>query len=523
MTLKLKQNSLDWALTHIERYGDTNIFPRPFEYKAISENWVTDLKPFLMNSDILNWKTRSERRCLTPKHRYGFRIATQLDPLDAIIFTALVGEIGKDIENSRLPKRNKIAFSNRFKVNRDGQMFEPDWNYKAFLEHSIRLSGYQKYNYIVLADVADFFPRIYSHPLENALSECTSKSSHVTAIKRLLKNWNFTISLGIPVGIQISMLLAELVLDDVDRGLLDNGAKHCRYVDDFRIFCKTKIEAHEQLALLAKILYENHALTLQQNKTMILPMNIFRKRFLLSEKTKELKSLKTKFDDLIKKIGVDDPYEDINYEKLDVKQKKQLDELNLLEIIKEQTKKRDIDIPLIRFIIRRFSQFDDINGVNYFLNNIDRLYPVFKDIIKYIQELRTINKKGRKIIGGKVLKLLKDSLVGHLEFHRLWIFNTFTNDFEWDNEDKFVSLYKKYTDSFSRREIILALGRARKANWFKTEKKNINSLEPWQKRAFIAAASCLPGDEYKHWFNSIKRSLDPLEKAVGNWIRNNPF
>jgi len=233
----------------------------------------------------------------------------------------------------------KIAFSNRFKVNREGQMFEPDWNYQTFHKHSIRLSGYKKYKYIVLADVADFFPRIYSHPLENALSECTSKSNHVTAVKKLLKSWNFTISLGIPVGVQISMLLAELVLDDVDRGLIDNGAKHCRYVDDYRIFCKTQAEAHEYLALLAKILYENHALTLQQNKTMIVQKEIFRKRFLLSDKAKELNSLKTKFEDLLKKIGADDPYEDVNYEGLSVKQKKQLGELNLLAILKEQTKK----------------------------------------------------------------------------------------------------------------------------------------------------------------------------------------
>jgi len=107
MTLKLKESSLDWALTHIERYGDTNIFPIPFEYEAIRKCWETDLKPFLLNSDILNWNTRTDRRCLTPKHRYGFRIATQLDPLDAIIFTALVGEIGKDIEKSRLQKKNE--------------------------------------------------------------------------------------------------------------------------------------------------------------------------------------------------------------------------------------------------------------------------------------------------------------------------------------------------------------------------------------------------------------------------------
>jgi hypothetical protein len=120
--VKLTEASLDWALNHIERYGDTNIFPIPFEFQAIRHVWETDLKPFLRKEDILNWQTRPHRRCLTPKHRYGFRIATQLDPLDAIIFTAMVGEIGNDIEASRIPASKKIVFSNRFKRANDGQM-----------------------------------------------------------------------------------------------------------------------------------------------------------------------------------------------------------------------------------------------------------------------------------------------------------------------------------------------------------------------------------------------------------------
>lgn len=35
----LKQESLDWTITHINRYGDTDIFPIPFEYAAIKHSW----------------------------------------------------------------------------------------------------------------------------------------------------------------------------------------------------------------------------------------------------------------------------------------------------------------------------------------------------------------------------------------------------------------------------------------------------------------------------------------------------
>lgn len=521
--VKLNEKSLDWALAHVERYGDTNIFPVPFEYHAVRHVWDTELRSYLKKQDMVNWQTRPYRRCLTPKHRYGFRIATQLDPLDTLVFTALVGEIGEDIEAARLPRRKKISFSHRFKPRVSGQMYDPEWTYQAFQDYSMSLCEAGKYKYVVLADIADFFPRIYSHPLENALDDCTSKREHVTAIKKMLKSWSFTISVGIPVGVQISMLLAELVLDDVDRGLLDERATFCRYVDDFRIYCETEQEAHERLALLANILYENHALTLQQHKTMILPVEVFHDRFLKSDRSREIGSLSAKLREILKEIGVTDPYERIEYKDLDDDQKRKVDGLNLVAILKEQIESEDIDIPLTRFVLRRLSQFDDTEGVKVALTHIDQLYPVFTDVIRYVQALRALGTSTRHKLGKFMLGLMDSSLVGHLEFHRLWILHTFTKDREWDNEEAFASLFKQHTDSFSRREAILALGRAHRTSWFKTRKREVDSFEPWQRRAFIAAASSLPGDEFRHWYKSIVRHLDPLELAVGNWAKDNTF
>jgi hypothetical protein len=319
------------------------------------------------------------------------------------------------------------------------------------------------------------------------------------------------------------MLLAELVLDDVDRGLLDEGITHCRYVDDFRIFCESEVEAHQSLALLANILYENHALTLQQHKTMILPKKTFRDRFLLSDKSHEFTSLSKKLTDLLQEIGVSDPYEQVDYDDLDEEQRQKVDELNLVAILKEQISSDDINIPLTRFVLRRLAQFDDINGLKLVLKNIDQLYPVFTDVIRYIHVLRSLSCHARENVGMILLEFLENSFVGHLDFHRLWIFNTFTRDREWDNEERFATLYRDNADPFSRRELILALGRAQRISWFKTRKRSVDTFEPWQKRAFIAAASCMPGDEFRYWYSSIFRHLDPLEKAVGEWAKAHPF
>ena len=78
--LTLATSSLDWALNHAERFGNTGIFPLPFEFSAIRHDWDR-MKGFLKSEDILKWPVRPNRECLSPKSHYGFRIATQLDPL----------------------------------------------------------------------------------------------------------------------------------------------------------------------------------------------------------------------------------------------------------------------------------------------------------------------------------------------------------------------------------------------------------------------------------------------------------
>ena len=100
--------------------------------------------------------------------------------------------------------------------------------------------GDDSIEYVVVADIADFFPRLYLHPLENALSACTTKTNHARAIKRLLNNWNYSISYGIPVGQNASRLLAELTLNDIDEGLLSEGVDFVGMLMIFAYFALVK-------------------------------------------------------------------------------------------------------------------------------------------------------------------------------------------------------------------------------------------------------------------------------------------
>lgn len=518
--LKVKEKSLDWALKNIEKFGDTDIFPVPFEYEAIRYDWENNLRKYLRDRNLLEWDVRSLRRSLTPKNKFGYRLSTQLDPLDNIIFNSLVYEIGEDIEKSRIPKNEEIVFSNRFSPDDDGIMFDTDYTWLKFQNKSLEHINNGS-SYVVVADIADFYPRIYHHPLENALEMCTNKNNHTKKITNMLNKWNHSISYGIPVGPSGPMLLAELAIDDVDRALLSDGAVYCRYVDDYRIFCESKLEAYNKLSYLANILFENHGLTLQQSKTKIMTANEFKKEYLKTENSRELDNLSKKFYDILERIGIQDMYQTIEYDELDEDIQNEIDMLNLNDILEEQIENENIDSKLVAFVLNRLGQMDNSDSIELIFSNIDKLYTVFKNIFIYINNLDCLNASDKSHYGGKLLEVIDESIVGHLEYHRAWVFNVFANDFEWNNKSEYINLYNTYSDDFSRRKLILALGKSNTYHWFKTNKRNIQSFNPWLKRAFLAGASCLPGDEAKHWYRSINRRLDPLENAITRWAKNN--
>lgn len=530
--LKLSPDSLDWALTHIEKQGDTDIFPQPFEYEAIRFRWddpgpdprkpKPTIRDFLSKQDIHSWTVRPFRRCLSPKHRFGFRVSTQLDPLDAIFFTALLYDIGEDIESVRIAATEEIVHSYRFKPDSNGRLFDPAYTYGSFVERSRELS--ESCEWVVVADIADFFPRIYSHPLENALATCTSKSDHATAIKKLIGQWNYRVSYGIPVGPAVSRLLSELVISDVDAALLSEGQEFCRFSDDYRIFCADERSAYEALAILARTLFENHGLTLQQIKTRILTKDHFKELNDRSEGGEERKSLSERFKELLVEIGITDWYEPIEYDELPAPLQKKIDSLNLVGLLEEQMDAEfGIDVGLCQFALRRLAQLDDDDAVEKVLDGIVHLYPVFRDVMAYLMAMRGLDETRKHELGGKLLSLVDDSVVGHLEYHRLWLFHIFTQGREWDNEDCFVDLLNRYRDEFSTRELILALGRAHQSHWFKLMKREFHQFRTWERRAFLAAASCLPGDEGKFWYQSVSAGLDELERAIVDWVRANPF
>lgn len=226
--------ALDWALLHVEKFGDTVFLPRAFEYEAIRSNWPA-LRGWLASQDLREWQARPFRRFLARKSAYSFRFITQLDPLEYLLFTALVHEVGPQLEALRSPTTNKTVFSWRFHVQPDGQMYSPDFRWDDFNKECLRLAAKASSKWVVVADIADFFPHIYIHPVETALEAAIGRSPEAYCLKRMISNWNGFVSYGLPVGLAGSRIIAEATINDLDQALIGAGRRYCRYSDDIRI------------------------------------------------------------------------------------------------------------------------------------------------------------------------------------------------------------------------------------------------------------------------------------------------
>jgi|GEM_PF-579540 len=561
---RLTRAAVQFALRHVVRYGDTDLLPLPFEFGAIRFKWNDVFLPWFLQQDVGTWKTRPFRRIMTPKAYGGFRMATQLDPLDSLFYTALVYMLGPAIEAARLPISDGVAIAHRFRRNAKGSMWTEGGTWGDFQRRSRALAESPDVRVVLKADIADFYQRIYHHPLENRLKATGVRAAYVRALLRLLSECNGNVSYGIPIGQAASRLLAELVLDDIDRALIGEGFTHCRWIDDFRIFCSTDREANKALAFLTKALSENHGLGLQQSKTVFLTDSNFQLELEQAETIAIQVNRDTRSIALPKFLGPepqedgdDDEFDDDNdddpdddakdgwgedggeddwdfddlpkvslaptsFEYLPAEIRALVDRFDAGKIVMQLLARysrgfgvRAPDPGLLRVLIAKLIQERDVTASDAVVANLGNIGPILPDAIRYLNAIRGKLTRQRRIeIGDECSLLLQDTHLGDLEFSIMWVLSLFADSTAFDHENRLPQFYNDYQVQAARRKSILAIGNSKNDGWFRVHRNEFASLAPWERRAFLFGARCMEKDERKHWYDSVKKGFDTLDTAI---------
>jgi hypothetical protein len=156
-----------------------------------------------------------------------------------LLYTAAVYECAELVEKNRIPPDQKVACSYRVKLSPKGEFFAPDNGWNDFHLQSRALGQLGRYSHVLSVDISDFYNQLGQHRVQNALEMAAVSTERSNNIEHFLNQLTAKQSQGLPVGPLASIVLAEACLTDVDNFLRRLDIEHVRYVDDFRIFCKS--------------------------------------------------------------------------------------------------------------------------------------------------------------------------------------------------------------------------------------------------------------------------------------------
>ena len=262
------------AIDNVISHGDTDVFPHPFENLIFFDrrDGVLDLLESIHRdpnfAERIALSPPSNESMLAPIGYTGFRWATQLDPLWNLYLLGLVLSVADVIEVARINVDRSIVFSYRYSYDDNSHdVFRRDIGWTQFMFHSLSLS--HEARYVVVCDISDFYQRLGHHRLENALGQLPGLEDARSRIMTILSYFSGNRSYGLPVGGPAARLLSELVLNQVDRLLLLNKVRFCKFADDYHIFTDSMEHAYDVLVFLSEKLLQNEGLTLQKSKLAI--------------------------------------------------------------------------------------------------------------------------------------------------------------------------------------------------------------------------------------------------------------
>lgn len=513
------------SVKNIIKFGDTDIFPFPYETRMFSDVFEELLNS--LNETHNNFDSRLNEcppvnisTCSTVGYN-GYRWATQIDPYWNAYFLGLVLSISDKIETERASA--DYVYSYRYSPDFNaGSLFDKEVNWRKFQNDSLELArDNESISHILTCDIADFYTRIYHHRLENALDRIDPNKNVSTKIKKLMQNFSGTNSYGLPVGGPASRVLAELALDSLDHILRINGIIFKRYVDDFIIFCKSKEEAHSALTFISRKLMENEGLTLQKHKTNILSKEEFvsltqSKLFGLEED--EGSPMKAKFMSLPIRF---DPYSQNAAEQYD-EIKAALSDFDLLGMLSSELQKSKINQPFSKQLVRSFAVADDrvlSNAFNIIFNSVNELYPIFNTILQVsITNWSRFDKQSKKIIRDKLIELIKtDSFILKTELNLAYVVKLFSKENNVEGQTILTDIYRSNTDSILINLVVTqAMAKWNTHYWLSELKRSFPTMTPWQRRLFIVS-SYLLGDEGRHWRKHNRGKFNFIDSIYKEW------
>lgn len=510
--MTLQAASLDWSIDFVAAHSDGDLFPKLPEMEAIIAK-KTDFIAEIQGKPLKDFPSGACRRFIVPKDEISYRQATQLDPQDSIIFSAIIHQYGTGIEARRLP--DDIVFSYRFKPTQTDGLYGNTCAWNSFWNKAYRLSS--QHTHILYCDIADFYNQVYHHSVENQLIASGFPNQATKWIVALLESTTAGVSRGVPIGPHAVHLVAESTLIPIDNSLQQIDLKFIRYADDIIVFCNSDREAKSALAQIASILDKQQRLMLQRHKTKFYKPVDFQSLCREMIEDRPISFNEANLISIIKSYSGGNPYRTISYSQISPADWQQITEPTIRSIIEDYISRDNVDYIRLRWFYRRLAQVGHPGAIDVSLERLEELGPCFANICFYLASVQSVDASQWKDIGERLLRLLDSDEVKQNEYFRLSILSLFSRN---EHINHFATLAKLHqaSDLFVRREILLSARVNKAFDWIRQHKESFELMDPWQKMAFIYCCSGLPFDEKKYFINrwSFQR---PFERILAKWSK----
>jgi hypothetical protein len=359
--------------------------------------WLADLK----DKCVSGFQPHSSRLCWLPKANSLLRPGNILHFKDEVVYNLLLGRLYDSIWKSLKSFQKEPDAAYVLADERKVAWFQSNFiSWQEFRTKSLEYLQQGETNFVVVADITGFYENIDTDKLLSDLRRIVGGSNpEIDLLRVCLRKWSARGEKGIPQGYSASDLLAKVYANPIDIALKNDGYRHLRYVDDIRIFCRSRIEAKRAILSLSQHIHKK-GLNLQSAKTKILSAADAFTEFddvkpIVEGIQKELMA------EIQKEISEENPYPDSQYVERLLRRYKELPSAALERTFEEYfaaSNPAPFNKTLFHYLLNRIGKAKSRVAVNYCLDALRERAEETAYILKYFSEIAPLKADIKSIV-----------------------------------------------------------------------------------------------------------------------------